>query len=1313
MRRAWFIAGAVILLAVVVAATWLLATPGGLRFVLTRVVATAALPVTIEQVDGTLLSSISLREIGFKDDSIEIQIESLETELSLTGLVLGQVKLHALQLQRVIMRQLADSSPATGQVGDDAGMIPEPRLPFALRITDLAASDIDLISSAREVFTISRLHVSEFSFEDALWTVSDLTLSANSISGGGGLSFQAGDRHSTRINFKGIWQLNDKQIQIESLLSGNDARLEISQTFAGAINGEIRGAVLNWATRPQWALTSDFDTADLGALRAGLPREPVKGELRLEGSAGEIAGGGSVAWGEAPAIELEFKLASLPAQIVVRELTLVERGGPARLSFAGELRPGAGYPAINGELEWSRLRWPMAASPEDADVLSARGNFSVAGEQGKYRLDGTAIVGAEAQSGEFSSTGQLDLTTRSPSFEVQGGWQALSLRVQNQDIEVGTGRYRADGMVDAYRFATDFSASAQGQPEFDVSVTGDGNRDTLEIRQLSVLSPAGRLSANGSLALTGAGDFAFKLQAQDLNPGAVRADWPGRLALHAQGRGQLAEGITTADVQITKFDGRLRDQLVSAKGRLLVVQDRFESVELSGTWGGAAAEVRGALGQQLDFNWRVQVPDLALYTAQGSGSILSTGRLSGTREQPDVQVRVDGQALRFAELALQQIEVEGRFDARNRQASTLQAKVTGIVAGERNISALQISASGMAHSHAGSVAIAADENNLSLDFSGAWSQGTWRGDIANTRLRLQEQTWTQGKSSTLVLSRERWQLTETCLQKSSSRICADFSAGSGRIPQVELALTQLPLADLAFLFPPGVLYAGQVSGDATFHAAPGSPRGNASFEITDGRFWQEQDEEQRILVDFQQIIGRARLEDGRLALDLQAIEPGQRELTVELGVPLLDWSLVDGPLAGSVRGNLENLGVLSVLFPDLAELRGRLQTRMKLGGTVREPQWEGFVELSEGQAMVPSLGLKLEKISGRLDALGSQLRGELQVRSGPGVLSLTGETRVKEGSVVGQFSIKGDSFLASDLPEARVLLSPDLMLAVDGRSVGVDGSVKVSEARIAPRDLSTAIQRSPDERIMLDVDSPQRDQGWSVTSRVLVEFSDSVFFDGFGLTARVAGALTVVDTPGTVSTATGELEIVDGTYSAYGRELDIRRGRLLFTGGPLANPGLDIMATRKAGNDIEAGVLVRATLKAPEITLYSNPSMPPSQVLSYLLVGQSFADIGDADRQLVNDTATRLASAGGSLIAQQLGRRFGFEELGIASGSDPEQASLVIGRYLSPRLYASYGVGLFEPLNTLKLRYSLSSKWTVRAESGVNQSVDLEYSLER
>src|SRR5690606_27935465 len=97
--------------------------------------------------------------------------------------------------------------------------------------------------------------------------------------------------------------------------------------------------------------------------------------------------------------------------------------------------------------------------------------------------------------------------------------------------------------------------------------------------------------------------------------------------------------------------------------------------------------------------------------------------------------------------------------------------------------------------------------------------------------------------------------------------------------------------------------------------------------------------------------------------------------------------------------------------------------------------------------------------------------------------------------------------------------------------------------------------------------------------------------DAFGLTARLGGRLSVSIAPDNPATGNGRLTVLEGEYSAYGQDLTLARGEIIYTGQPLTNPGLDIRAERHIEPDITAGVAVRGPLAQPEARVYSDPAM--------------------------------------------------------------------------------------------------------------------------
>ena len=60
---------------------------------------------------------------------------------------------------------------------------------------------------------------------------------------------------------------------------------------------------------------------------------------------------------------------------------------------------------------------------------------------------------------------------------------------------------------------------------------------------------------------------------------------------------------------------------------------------------------------------------------------------------------------------------------------------------------------------------------------------------------------------------------------------------------------------------------------------------------------------------------------------------------------------------------------------------------------------------------------------------------------------------------------------------------------------------------------------------------------------------------------------------------------------------------------------------------------------------------------------------------------------GSAMLFQQFGSKVGLDDVSVESDINND-TSLVLGRYLSPRLYVSYGVSLVESINTIKARYT-------------------------
>jgi translocation and assembly module TamB len=211
---------------------------------------------------------------------------------------------------------------------------------------------------------------------------------------------------------------------------------------------------------------------------------------------------------------------------------------------------------------------------------------------------------------------------------------------------------------------------------------------------------------------------------------------------------------------------------------------------------------------------------------------------------------------------------------------------------------------------------------------------------------------------------------------------------------------------------------------------------------------------------------------------------------------------------------------------------------------------------------------------------------------------------------------------------------------------------------------------------------------------------ENVSITGFGLDATIKGKLTVRETPGEPTLGSGDISIA-GTYKAYGQDLTIEQGRVLYASTPIDNPRLNIVAVRDIREEnVRAGLRIGGTARAPQITVFSDPAMGQAEALAYLVTGKPLDSVGAEDGDMMQTAARSLGTAAGGLLAKSIGNRFGVDEVSVKETEGLEGAAFTVGQYLSPRLYLSYGVGLFEPGEVITLRYSLTRALALQALSG-------------
>jgi translocation and assembly module TamB len=772
--------------------------------------------------------------------------------------------------------------------------------------------------------------------------------------------------------------------------------------------------------------------------------------------------------------------------------------------------------------------------------------------------------------------------------------------------------------------------------------------------------------------------------------------------------------------------GELRGRPLSGHADLALAPPLIASGTLALDSGKSQLRFRGRHGDRLDATVSLNVASLNDWVPNSGGELQAQFVVRGKWPELAIDGDARGRELHAANIRVESFSARADVaDPRNPEGS-IDIDLTKLTAAGFEFDSVRAQASGAPKSHRLALRVNGQPLGLELDLQGARTDDGWSGSLRHlvfqvkdaARLALRE-------PANIVLNKEAAELSQACLVDGRIELCAAGARQADGAIRASYSLANLPLA-LGNAFATADLpikLEGTLQGHGEIRRTPqGELFGDVLIESESGSVFRHiaappgdetQDAPQKLL-GYRGLKVAATLSgpDARATFDTQ-LEPNA---TLHAQASVQDLGRAASPVVGRVRGQIPDLAPLAVFAPQLANVHGRVDADIAVAGTVQAPELSGVVSGTELAADIPAVGLKLKN-------------GQLQVRPAP-----SGEIAIDGGIVSGDgrltfdgkadrsgrvdMRVGGQRVLAADIPGARVIVTPDLNIARTAERLTISGEVAIPEAAInlqkLPRGGDRA-QAASSDVIVIDAQTREDEaEKAPVYADITINVGEKVDLTGFGLQANVQGRLDVRESPGQPTLGSGEIRVA-GRYKAYGQDLTIQRGQLLYAWTPLDNPRLNIEATRTV-EEVVAGLRVRGNAKSPELTVFSDPPMSQANALSYLVAGKPLDEIGagEGEGDAVQTAARSIGAAGGGLLAKSIGRRLGVDELTVKDDEMIGGSALTVGEYLSPRLYLSYGVGLFEPGDVITLRYKLSDELAVQTQRGPEDTrAGIEYRIEK
>jgi translocation and assembly module TamB len=974
--------------------------------------------------------------------------------------------------------------------------------------------------------------------------------------------------------------------------------------------------------------------------------------------------------------------------------------------------------AVNGQLRLEK-NYPISASGVfSADTQqTVEGNISLSGD-----LLNTQVNIATQKPLDASVSGQLSPLNRRAPLDLDISWTEghLPFNAEAPTANLRNGQISLSGFKPDYDLTGSALLTTKHLPDANTIVDGKINTRQLVLNRLNLETLGGEIVTDGIVNFREKLAWETNVEIKNIDPGGLSSLPSGSLSGTMQFNGTSHQGSTHYEFLTLDLTGQSGKHPFTLSGDIVKdVENKWQFEQLNMLGNGNTIRTHGALSQTSDLAIDFALREPGLLNSGLGGDLAGRIRITGDRQTPDIRSDANSHQLHYGDVTLHNFRVDSHLAGGGTKPGFLTATSEGVTLPGTTLNRINLSIKGTRNNHtvsAGykseSVQINNTRLNGKLDEHLNWTGKLLNvnGAIANEPLNLDKAfqlTWVQEKKALAV--------EPNCWSVSGTYACIDQPALIGRDGSINFNLNGLKLSALEPFIKPQTDLGGLIHSRGRIQwSESGGSQINVFANVTNGTVSTLLPAAKKPLTIDIQRADLNILSTGRgvkSTIKLESDQLGDIKANAHINVSNRYY-----PIRGTLQIEETSLAMLREMYPQVAIDSGTITAQISTKGTLKKPTLSGSLQITDASSNSEQLPLPLEKISIDAGIEDNKVTVSGTALSGSSPVNVNGTAEFGDNNWTATLNASGSDLKVKHEFVKSAVISPNVTLTLTPQRTIIDGNITLEDASIdIPKLDNSGVPLSGDIVIVDASDNSESVLKKPVTHGIIadlvVNLGRHIHFSGYGLNAELNGQTRVILIPGRTPELLGVVNVQNGTYRSYGQSLNIRQGNINFV-GPIERTALQVEAVRNTGT-VLAGIRIEGTLDNPETTLFSDPPMPEEHILPYVVLGRPLEIGGDTDdSQLITNAALFMGITNGRSLTKNIASNLGIDDFTMNAAGSGEDTQVMLSGRLNDRLLVRYGLGVFNSVNTLFLRYDLAEQLYLETTQGLEKAVDVFYSFE-